>query len=259
MIHSYPHEYYELYNDFKNGGTIRTWINAVEKLGRRILEHDPNINLMKFQEKFQDVKADDWVIKIVEENVEIQGGAKNSKASHIVYSIGAHKIGDQLWVVSMERLIDYINSDTLNKFKGDMLEVLAEIFFNVFHADEAVGIRDYEPVLIGEDFGVDAIGINVNGHKVVVQVKYRFNPEDKISYSDIARTFTSAVKQFHIMDVVNYDNTIYLFTTSGGVSSAYQKVMGKSVVIDRSIISTKIDNNLNFWKNAFDMIIEAME
>jgi hypothetical protein len=65
MIHSYPREYYELYEGFREGGTIRTWVNGVEKLGRRILEHDPAINLAKFREKFQEVKADDWVIKVV--------------------------------------------------------------------------------------------------------------------------------------------------------------------------------------------------
>ena len=140
-----------------------------------------------------------------------------------------------------------------------MLEVLSELFFNTFQADETIGIRDYAPVTLTDDFGVDATGINTNGHKVVIQVKYRGNPENVIPYADIARTFTSAVCQLGILDVVHHERTVYLFTTSKGVTAAYEKVMGrKSVIINRAMIGRKIDNNHNFWHNAFTLIDATM-
>lgn len=252
MIHSYPREYRELYDMFKDGsGTIRKWVNMVERMGRRILEGNPEINIADLREQL----PDDWEVLLEGENVYIFG-PKNPQALYVMRTSGAHWILDQQrWTMTVDQLAEYINKEELYKFKGDMLEVLSEIFFTVFQGDEGLGIREYTPVEISEDFGVDAVGVNVNGHRAVVQVKYRSNPDDLIPFADIARTFASAVCQLRIMDVVEHDHTVYLFTVSNGVTTAYQKVMGnKSVIVNRSIIGTHIDNNSNFWKTAWEMM-----
>jgi len=141
-----------------------------------------------------------------------------------------------------------------------MLEVFSEIFFKNFENDEGLGITEYKPIDINDDYGVDARGVNVNGHQSAIQVKYRSNPEDKISYADIARTFTSAVLQLHMSDVITHDRTVFLFTNAGGVTGAFDTVMQKkTVIITRSIISTKVDNNVTFWKNAYDLIYKTMD
>lgn len=255
MIHSYPKEYYELYESSKGGSTIRKWVNSVEKMGRRVLDKNPEINQMQLSKQL----PDDWKVDIVDENF-VVSGPKNSQALRVMRTIGATWVLDrQQWLMTIEQLSEYISKEELYKFKGDMLEVLSEIFFTVFQSDEGLGIQEYSPVEIAEDFGVDAVGVNVNGHKVAVQVKYRSNPDDLIPFADIARTFTSAVCQLKIMDVVTYDHTIYLFTTSNGVTAAYQKVMGnKSVIVNRGKIATKIDNNRNFWKTAWDLMNETI-
>lgn len=188
IISSYPKEYFDLYSEFKNGGTIREWGNYVER-----------------------------------------------------------------------ELSKFTDDDVKNKFRGDMLEVLAEIFFNVFHADEGIGIKDYTPIEITEDYGVDATGINVNGHNIAMQVKYRANPFDLITYADMARTYTSALCQLQMKDVYLHDHTLYLFTISNGVTGACEKVLGrKLIIINRGIISTKIDNNVNFWSESYNMIFEKL-
>lgn len=189
MIHSFPNEYFKLFDMFKNGGVIREWTNEVINISNSF--DDPNLS---------------------------------------------------------------------NKIKGDMFEVFSEIFFNQFASDEAVGIRDYTPISIGDDFGVDATGINVVGNNCVIQVKFRSNPLDLIEYSDIAKTYTSAILQLNIEDVYNFNNTVYLFTNANGVTAAFSKVMhNKVVIINRSIIQTKVDNNLNFWKRAYDLIFETLD
>ena len=189
MIHSYPREYFDLYQMAENGFTFRQWNNEV---------------------------------------------------------------------ISMARMID--DEDTRNKFKGDMLEVFSEIFFYQFQTDEALGITDYAPIEINDDYGVDARGLNVNGKQTAIQVKYRSNPDDKISYADIARTFTSAVLQLHMKDVIDNDRTVFLFTNAGGVTGAFDTVMQKkTVIITRGVISTKVDNNVTFWKNAFDMMWKTLD
>jgi len=188
MLHSYPHEYFELYNMAKDGFTFRQWNNEVIRLSTRI----------------QDL-------------------------------------------------------DTRYKFVGDMLEVFSEIFFASFNVDEALGITDYAPVSINDDYGVDATGINANGHHVAIQVKFRSNPSDLISYADIARTYTSALLQLNMHDVYEHNNTVYLFTNSNGVTGAFTTVMqNKCVIIDKNVIKTKVDNNLTFWKNAYQMIFDTM-
>jgi len=254
-LHSYPNEYYELYDSFKDGsGTIRKWVNAVEKIGRKVLNKDPEINRVELIDQL----PDDWTVDFIDNNF-IVNGPENPIALYVMRTIGA-TLDRQNWKMTVDQLAEYISKEELYKFKGNMLEVLSEIFFSVFQGDEGLGVREYTPVEIGEDFGVDAVGVNVNGHRVAIQVKYRSNPDDLISFSDIARTFTSAVCQMNIMDVVNHDNTVYLFTTSNGVTAAYQKVMGrKSVLVTRGIISKKIDNNQNFWKSAFEMISETLK
>ena len=141
-----------------------------------------------------------------------------------------------------------------------MLEVFSEIFFYQFQSDESLGVTEYSPIEINDDYGVDARGINVNGKQTAIQVKYRSNPEDKISYADIARTFTSAVLQLHMKDVIDNDRTVFLFTNAGGVTGAFDTVMQKkTVIITRGVISTKVDNNVTFWKNAFDMMWKTLD
>lgn len=162
-------------------------------------------------------------------------------------------------VIRLARRIS--DPDTANKFKGDMLEVFAEIFFAQFSADSEFGLQhNYEPVEIGDDYGVDAKATNVNGHKSVVQVKYRANPSELISYADIARTFTSALCQYHIDDVYKHDHTVFLFTNGGGVTGAFDKIMQKkTVILNRAFIASKVDNNVTFWATAYDMIFATMD
>lgn len=146
-----------------------------------------------------------------------------------------------------------------DKFKGDMLEVFSEIFFTLSAFDSRNGIRDYMPVSIENDYGIDAIGLNPNNHRSVIQVKYRHNPSELIPYADIARTFTSAICQMHYNDVAEHPHTVYLFTTSGGVTGAFQQVMGdKAVIINRGVISSAVDNNIGFWETAHNMICQKI-
>ncbi len=177
-----------------------------------------------------------------------------------LYTLAKDGFTFRQWNNEVSRLARRIaDEDTRNKFVGDMLEVFAEIFFGEFQADEAIGLIDYTPVDINDDFGVDATGKNVNGHNCAVQVKYRGNPADLITYADIARTYTSALLQLHMTDVYEHDNTVYLFTNSSGVTGAFTKVMQKKVVIiTKDHIKTKVDNNLTFWRNAYKRVVDTL-
>jgi hypothetical protein len=146
------------------------------------------------------------------------------------------------------------------KFKGDMLEILGEIFFNVYLADTAVGLREYQSVPITEDYGVDGIGINVNGDQVAVQMKYKANPLTPIEYSEISKTYNAAIEIHNIPLYLPKNDTIFVFTTGDGSTAALQAVNKNKVrIIDRKIIAGKIDDNETFWIQANNLLWDTLE
>ena len=184
----------------------------------------------------------------------------NPQIYHDLYDVWRQKTSFQTineWINDVEILANAMpDNDSALKLRGDMLEVLSEIFFNAFQNDEAVGIKEYSPVSIDEDYGVDATGINPNGIKVAVQCKYKnFEP---VTYTELAKTFTSGllILKCDLMQA----NSIYVFTTAVQFSSAIDKNLGSKVVkIDRNVISRKIDNNRTFWQYAYDQIFETLD
>lgn len=164
----------------------------------------------------------------------------------------------RVFLNAIERLvgpkgIKFRSDDDRQKFKGDALEVLSELFFTRFNSDPRMGLTNYTPVSITEDYGVDATGINANGDLTVVQVKYRGNAADIIPYSDLARTFTSGVLQLK-MDPAK-DHNLFLFTTANDAShQAHSVFQNKLVVINRAYIKKVIDNNKNFWALCLDEV-----
>lgn len=150
------------------------------------------------------------------------------------------------------------DSEEQNVFRGDMLEILAEIFFGAFASDPAVGLKDYVPVPLDKDYGVDGIGVNAAGTKCAVQVKYRKNPLDKITYSEVARTFTSGIMQLKLPLFEGQDN-IFIFTSAYDVTVACKTVFENKIhVLNRDVIKNKIDNNVNFWNYAYEQIKDTL-
>jgi len=254
MIFNYPQEYHDLYKRFKDGGTVREWINSVESLSSVVFDNNPHEDV----ETFKRTIPGEWQIDFDGMFHILKVGRVSDDDLDIMRRIG--NWNGTRWDVNERDMARFLHADDLNKFKGDMLEVLSEMFFHAFGADEGVGVVEYNPVELSSDFGVDATGRNVNGHNCVIQVKYRGNPADLVTYSEIARTFTSAVLQFNMEDVAVHDHTVYLFTTSGGVTAAFEKVMERRcVIINRSIIATKIDNNKTFWEGAYREMFNTLD
>jgi hypothetical protein len=147
--------------------------------------------------------------------------------------------------------------DKSNTFKGDMLEILSEIFFGVYYADPMVGVRDYTPVALSEDYGVDAIGINVVDNQVAVQCKFRSNPSEAITYEDMAKTYAAGRKRHHL--ALEDDDTLFLITTCNSVSKACKHVFGSQLrLIGRDIISLRIDKNETFWQEAEQRLVATI-
>lgn len=147
-----------------------------------------------------------------------------------------------------------------NKFKGDQLEIFSEIFFGAHRNDRAVGIHNYSPIPLSEDYGVDATGINMAGNPVVIQCKFRSNPSDAITYEDMAKTFTSGIKRHHIPLGAEVDDTVILLTTCNSVNKYCKEVFGSQLrLISKSIIGQRIVNNLAFWEEAEQRVVLTLQ
>jgi hypothetical protein len=149
----------------------------------------------------------------------------------------------------------------IDKFKGDSLEILAEIFFNLSGPVDpsSANVRNYIPTM-DEDYGVDGIGLNANNDQVAVQVKYRANPKDLITYADISRTFCDGTVK-HNLNLIK-PNTILLFTTSSGITTQckkfFQEDRGILKVLNFNKINDHIENNQSFWTEAWKLVQETI-
>ena len=151
-----------------------------------------------------------------------------------------------------------LDRDARNSFKGDALEIFAEIFFNVYFADPALGITNYTPIEKGEDYGVDGIGTNVNDQAAAIQVKYRENPMEMIEYPDVAKTVMAATWK-HKIDTTK-KASVYIFTTGKGVNFRAEEISeDRMVVINREVIADKVNHNLTFWKILSETVYKALD
>lgn len=157
----------------------------------------------------------------------------------------------------LEELALEYPEDERNVFKGDMFETFAEIFFNAFPNDPRVGLTEYTPVRLEDDYGVDGYGVNAAGKQCAVQVKYRSNPLDSITYGELSKTYTSSMLYQWVP--LSGDNCLYVFTTAYDVTPPNNTVFKKMIrVISHKIISQEIDNNVNFWKFAYNEIKDTL-
>lgn len=167
-------------------------------------------------------------------------------------------------LASLSKLTKLIHSNALeiysddtelqNKFKGDVFEIFAELFFNFHSTDNRFGIKNYIATNFG-DAGVDGSGTNVNGDRVVVQVKYRIDPTKPIIYEDLSKTWTQGT---HPLQPFNIDptkpNVVVCFTNSFVYYTA-RKYIPKSILeIGNREISSVVDRNVTFWKSCYEIV-----
>lgn len=174
--------------------------------------------------------------------------------SYLIYNI--HKLGKEESSKIIRNGGDKIHQDEIaecyNKTTGGLFECFHILFNRVFENDPEVGLKCYSVTTNSNDHGVDAVGINSNGIKVVCQDKFRNNVRDLITYGDISKTYTSGQIHFDIDTNKNY--SIWLFTT-GTPSHILTNDFGLRLkVIDRKLIARKIDNNHSFWEECWRLI-----
>lgn len=145
------------------------------------------------------------------------------------------------------------------KFRGDLFEIFAEIFFKINDADNRIGVFGYEPVQSHDDNGVDGTSKNINGINTTIQVKYRMNPMYSLKERDIKQFAFQSILKYGVD--LNQDNNMVVFTNCQGLhwytdSNVFQN---KLRAINGDMISRMIDNNEGFWNSAKNLINETLQ
>jgi hypothetical protein len=145
------------------------------------------------------------------------------------------------------------------KFRGDLFEIFAEIFFKINDADNRIGVFSYEPVLSHDDNGVDGTSKNIDGFDTTIQVKYRMNPTYFLKERDI--------KQFAFQSILKYgvdikqSNNMIIFTNCEGLHwyTDTNVFLNKLRVINGDFISRLIDNNEGFWNSSKNLMNDTLQ
>lgn len=175
------------------------------------------------------------------------------------------RIGKRYTLYGYEDILDSnkeILHSGLQKFKGDLFEIFAEIFFKLLASDNRVGIHDYKPVLEKDDNGVDAYGKSILGGdnpNATVQIKYRSNPLYELKERDIKQFPYKSIIQYNVDPKVK--NNMIIFTNCVGLNRYTDEEVFESMfhVIDGMMIKKLIDNNSSFWNNSRKIIKDSIE
>jgi hypothetical protein len=174
-----------------------------------------------------------------------------------------NKISTFMSKLEKQSLIDPIRYDS-NKYKGDGFEFFVEILLKSHAYDNRLGITNYEPVQT-DDNGVDGFGLNLSGHKCVVQVKYRSDNKSVLTANQdhLSNMISDGMIKHGV--VIDTDNTKvprhYVITTANGLHHYTDNENFKGFVhcIGYDQLRAMLDNNLSFWNLCRDIVKKIVE
>lgn len=171
---------------------------------------------------------------------------------------GVTKMSQLMRNIERESLIDPMRYDS-DKYRGDAFEFFVELFLALHPTDNRVGVYNYKPNQ-ENDNGVDGIGLNINGEKCVVQIKYRSNVLTELSSNkdSLANLITDGMMSHGVVADMNNSKNFrhFVFTTATGLNFYTDQEMFKSKVkcFGYNDFRSLLDNNLIFWDSVRDTI-----
>lgn len=145
-----------------------------------------------------------------------------------------------------------------NQFVGDLFELFAEFFLKTCSTVGQYGVVNYEPAVNNDDWGVDGYGIAADQKETsggatpaVVQVKFRSNPMDEISYTMLAKTGWDGIKNYNL-DIKRKKNVILFCNTENGANYLAKNAMGDNLYVismkdlDKDVTGIR---TTTFWDN----------
>jgi hypothetical protein len=148
----------------------------------------------------------------------------------------------------------YKYKDTL----GDGMEVFVEGLIKLTENDNRIGISNYEPYPIQNDYGLDGVGDNIIGEKSVVQIKYRIDPTVWLTRNN--DNLGAFIEQGLILEDVTFTGEAprhYIFTSAAGVARKTMEETWNNAnikVYGIGDIKKLIGGHTNFWNNFIKLI-----
>lgn len=139
-----------------------------------------------------------------------------------------------------------------DKYVGDGLEFLVNIFLKTSVFDKRININNYEPVE-SDDNGVDGIGYNALNELCAVQIKFRSDRTSTLTANrdHLSNFISDALFKYNIARPKNTTDVPkhYVFTTAKGLNFYTDHDMFKGYVKCYGIDDMRefLDNNLHFW------------
>jgi len=148
----------------------------------------------------------------------------------------------------------YSEKEGSNKVKGDLFEIFAECFLNIFSAHPRIGVYDYRPGPAVDDYGVDGYGVGMDNNPCTVQVKFRQNITSELVLDDIKNFEGFSYRNYKVP--VDTTTNLIFFTNAKGLNFITEaKVLsGASRTIGNKLIRELVDNNNVFWKEVLEMV-----
>jgi hypothetical protein len=137
-----------------------------------------------------------------------------------------------------------------DKFKGDGFELFVEIFIKIFECDNRIGITNYEPIQVGNDNGVDGYGINIDGDKCAIQVKFRGKTNKTLTATqDKLDSFITESVLEGIIPIPKTQYKHFVFTTAEDLHyyTDNEKFRNTVMCFGWSKFRQVVDNNNPFW------------
>ncbi len=157
------------------------------------------------------------------------------------------------------RKFNYSEEENSDKFKGDLFEIFAEIYFKNQGANPKIGVYNYTPNKATDDYGVDGFGKGSDGKNLTVQVKFRSNFLTELTEKDIKQFPWQSIKRFGVDPNTRYN--LVLFTSCVGMHyKTKNEVYEDSIrTIDITHLQKDLNGNAPFWLSVNDAIKETIE
>lgn len=144
-----------------------------------------------------------------------------------------------------------------DQFKGDCLEILSEYLLRTKGNDKRLAIKNYQPTKKADDYGVDGWGIGFDLTDYSVQIKYRKNPTEVLTYRDLS-TYIADSRKFGSPSVSNPHNMAILTTGKDISHLVKERIPGiKMIGIDQW--KSLVNNDPFFWNGFYESLDESIK
>ena len=139
------------------------------------------------------------------------------------------------------------------KFKGDLFEIFAELFFKILGHTKTISVIGYIPEESEEDYGVDGFARSKTNSPLTVQCKFRSRADSLLEERDIKQFLVQSWKKYKVnMDSKN----AVLFTSCEGMYHTTERevFLDSITTINIKDIRLNVDRSLGFWEKVVELI-----